>query len=110
MKLYFPIKNHEKLGNCTHLKVEFYYHLGGMNYFTYKNEPRGYYISISPIERIDRDGCILESYAAFSGKKYLLKEVKRKSAKAEAEAMAIFKESYMDYIQAWFPHVEVEIN
>ena len=29
---------------ATHLKVELYYSLGGTNVFTYKDEPRGYYL------------------------------------------------------------------
>lgn len=71
------------------LKVEVYYSLGGMNYFTYKSEPRGYYLSVTPIERIDRGGYFVEIQSAFSGYKMILKEVKRKSKKAEAEAEQI---------------------
>lgn len=71
------------------VKVETYYSLGGMNYFTYKVEPRGYYLSVTPVERVNRGSYITESYAALSGYKMLLKEVKRKSKKAEAEAEQI---------------------
>ena len=71
------------------VKVETYYSLGGMNYFTYKVEPRGYYLSITPVERVDHGGYITESCAALSGYKMLLKEVKRKSKKAEMEAEQI---------------------
>lgn len=74
------------------LKVEVYYNLGGMNYFTYKVEPRGYYLSVTPIERVNRGGYITETCAAFSGYKVLLKEVKRKSKKAETEAEQIAAE------------------
>lgn len=110
MKLYFPIKNPEEVNGCTHLTAEVYYDLGGMNYFTYKVEPRGYYMSMTPVEKVDRGGYVTESYTAFTGKKTLIKEVKRKSAKAENEANAFFKEHLERYIHAWFPHVEVEIN
>lgn len=71
------------------VKVETYYSIGGVNCFTYRNEPRGYYLSVSPVERVNRGGYIIESYAAFSGYKMLLKEVKRKSKKAEMEAEQI---------------------
>ena len=71
------------------VKVETYYNLGGMNYFTYKVELRGYYLSVTPVERINRGSYIMESYTAFSGYKMLLKEVKRKSKKAEMEAEQI---------------------
>ena len=71
------------------VKVEVYYSLGGMNYFTYKVEPRGYYLSVTPVEKINRGSYVTESCAAFSGYKMLLKEVKRKSKKAEMEAEQI---------------------
>lgn len=86
----------------NNLKVELYYHKGGYNYFTYKNEKRGYYLSISPVYRRESTpGITLESYCAFSGIKVLLLEVQRKSNKAEAEAEAICqaeKQKYIDYI------------
>ena len=81
MKKFIATKNEN-----VFLKVEVYYNLGGMNYFTYKSEPRGYYLSVTPVERIDRGGYFVETQAAFSGYKTILKEVKRKSKKAETEA------------------------
>lgn len=66
------------------LRVEVFYSLGGMNYFSYKTEPRGYYLSVqrlhvgsSPlgfhIERFNlgRSGikAFLEAAHAFSAKK-----------------------------------------
>lgn len=74
--------------NATHLKIELYYHLGGMNYFTARSESRGYYLSVSPVSRSDRHGVTMESYTAFTGVKQLVKAVSRKSQKAEAEAEA----------------------
>lgn len=71
------------------VKVEVYYNLGGMNCFTCKEERRGYYVSVSPVERVNRGGYITETCAAYSGYKVLLKEVKRKSKKAEMEAEQI---------------------
>lgn len=83
MKKYIKVNNTKGI---THLKIELYYYLGGCNYFTYKQEERGYYISISPVERSECGGCIMESYTAFSGTKYCLHKVQRKSAKAEQVA------------------------
>ena len=40
IKKYLPLKQND--AGCTHLKVELYYHLGGCNMFTYRNEARGY--------------------------------------------------------------------
>ena len=66
----------------THLRVDLTYNKGGMNVWTYKQEPRGYYMTIVPVFR---DG-IMEGFTAFSGKKYLMKSVTRASAKQEQEA------------------------
>lgn len=89
MKTYKQIE-----GTPFEVKTQLYYHLGGMNYFTYKTEPRGYYLSACPVQ-VDRrsDGIVVESYSAFSGKKILLLECKRKSSKylKQAEELAKFK-------------------
>ena len=90
MKEYIPV-NAPQIGNTktTHIKVEIYYSLGGYNYFTYRQEKRGYYISVSPVERREyAPGYIMEGTTCFTGYKALLKEVTRKSAKAEKEAEA----------------------
>lgn len=90
MKEYIPVIA-AQIGNSqtTHIKIEVYYSLGGYNYFTYKPERRGYYISVTPVERREyAPGCMMEGYTAFTGYKALLKEVTRKSAKAEKEAEA----------------------
>lgn len=82
----------------TYIKVEVFYSLGGINYFNYKIEPRGYYLSAKEVERTDRGGYVSESYAVFgNGLKILLKEVKRQSKKAEADAM-VLAEEYMNNI------------
>lgn len=84
-------------GEANYLRIDFDYSKGGYNYFTYKSEPRGYYIHVSPVCKGDHT----ETYTAFSGVKACLLEVTRKSNKAEAEALALFeqnKEKYIDYI------------
>lgn len=85
MKKYEPI---DDKGN--ELKIEVYYDKGGINYFTYKTDPRGYWLSIRPvqIERRERS-IIVESYPLFSGVRRFLLEVKKKSAKAEEQALAL---------------------
>lgn len=85
--------------NANFLKIEVNYNLGGYNYFTYKSEPRGYYLSISPVQRYERDGIGFESYTAFSGVKLLLLEVSRKGKKAEAEAERIATEKEAELIE-----------
>ena len=76
MKKYIELK--EKTRNATHLKIEVYYNKGGYNAFTGKDEKRGYYVSVSPVEKCGN----LESFIAFSGIKQLLIDVTRKSEKA----------------------------
>ena len=65
---------------CAKIKVELSYLLGGINYFTYKKENRGLYLSITPVERRDSgNGMICECFVGFSGIKFLVKELGRKS-------------------------------
>lgn len=85
MKKYIPVKESKK---ATHIVIETRYNLGGFNCFTYAQEKRGYYLHVTPVERKTRDGYTTESFTAFSGVKQLIKEVTRKSAKAEAQAEA----------------------
>ena len=71
----------------TFLKCELYYSLGGMNYFTGRTEARGYYVSVSPVER----GGGWERYTAFSGWKKCVVECARKGKKAEAKALEVYE-------------------
>lgn len=80
MKKYLAVK--PNASKITHIKLEVFYSLGGMNMFTYRNEERGYYISATPVERTDR----YEMTTAFSGIKQCIIPCSRKSAKREAEA------------------------
>lgn len=83
----------EGIGNidCNYLKVQFYYDLGGINYFTYQQEPRGYYLSVTPVIKESRGSYVSESYTAFTGTKICVKSVTRKSKKAETEALESVK-------------------
>lgn len=67
------------------IEVELYYHKGGLNVFTYKQEARGYYVRVCPVEVKGN----MVSFVAFSGTKVCVLEVSRKSAKAEREAVAM---------------------
>lgn len=60
-------------GNASHLKVELYYTLGGMNYFTGINEARGIYLSVCPITKTETSTI----YRGFSGGKICVKEMTR---------------------------------
>ena len=69
-------------GENQYLKIRLYYSLGGMNYFNYKQEARGFYLSVSPVKREGH----LESYVAFSGTKYCVHPCNRFSKKAAEQA------------------------
>lgn len=100
---YYKVKNKKE---TTYLKAEIYYALGGMNYFTSRNESRGYYLSVSPVER-DRG---LESYTAFTGLKQLVLPVQRKSQKKMDEAITYFEEHVNDFIHSHFSEFEVDLD
>lgn len=76
--------------DVTHIKVELAYNKGGWNVFTGENEPRGYYLHVTPVKRENKYGTTLESYMAFSGIKKCINIVSRKSDKQEriAEGLA----------------------
>ena len=98
MKRYIKVK--PNAGKTTHLKVDMSYSLGGMNLFTYKQERRGYYLTVCPVERRScGDGVMMEGFVAFSGTKMLLKEVTRKSAKAEQEAERMVDQNLPELVE-----------
>jgi hypothetical protein len=86
MEKYIKIIKNEKDKN-NNLKVKIYYDLGGLNMFTHTPKKRGYYISVTPVERSERNGVKLETITAFTGYSELLQECNRKSKKAEALAI-----------------------
>jgi len=100
----FRISNADERWNT--LSVGIYYSLGGMNYFTYKNEPRGYYFSITP-EVVS--GC-MRSYTAFTGFKTCFKEVKRKTKKQNKFAERQFEELCKKYVPMFCERYGIELD
>lgn len=97
---YIKIINNSSDKN-NYLKVSIYYDLGGYNYFTYQEKKRGYYISVTPVNRSERNGVIMESVTAFTGYFELLELCTRKSKKSEAIALeksGPYKKMIIDYI------------
>lgn len=71
-----------RIGNPTHIQLEVYYDLGGINCFSGQPIARGYYISALPVEMADRgNGVISIGFVAGRGVKSLLMEVNRKTDK-----------------------------
>ena len=78
-------------GENKYLQVEICYDKG--SYST----KRGYYIYIYPFEIEKIGGCDFISRDILAGRYRLLKEVNRKSKKAEQEAETIAREHYPEY-------------
>lgn len=89
---YQPLVNNGT--GATHLKIALYYILGGVNGWTYRTEPRGYYISVTPVRREPREWGFVEQFTAFSGVKECVNAVARKSKPAENRARLLAE----DYI------------
>jgi hypothetical protein len=91
------MKSYETIeGTNKSLKVHLFYNKGGMNYFHGKEEKRGYYLSVQPVEIKQCDGYQMETSIAFSGAKRLILEVKRQSDKAYNQAVAMHNEELTD--------------
>jgi hypothetical protein len=86
MKKYTKIEGTES----KYLKAEVFYNKGGINYFTSRTEPRGYWASVTVVD-VDRreNGVSIESFSLFgSGYKEFLFEVKKQSEKSYNRAVA----------------------
>ena len=75
----------------TEVKIELKYNLGGLNYWNYKTEARGYWLHIHTLKIERQQGCTIESYNCFSGYKALILETKRKSDKAYNTALEMLE-------------------
>lgn len=87
MKKYLQLKESNNYKE-NFIKVEVYYDKGGYNYVTYRQKPRGYYISVVPVTRQG----YMESFTAFTGYNDLLLEVNRASEKQYNKAVELSAE------------------
>lgn len=69
------------LRDATHIKVSIYYSLGGMNYFTGRQDPRGYNVSVSVVTRKEERGYTSESLFLGEGFRSFIEPAKRFNAK-----------------------------
>lgn len=91
-----PVKTNDR--NIDALEVCAYYSLGGANMSSYRNEPRGYYISVTPVKYIAcSTGRIIESHPLDGIKKCFI-ECNRQSAKKAQTAISAKREDYQDLI------------
>ena len=93
-KVYAPTD----MDGVTDIKYNVFYDLGGFNYFNGERNRRGYYLSVTPVTRAQERGYSTESFGLFKGTKYFLSpdELKRSSAKAEAEARKFISAELID--------------
>ena len=82
-KIYFKVKDRPE-----EVKVSMGYELGGINYFSGRENARGYYIYVQPVTRsTSESGYRIESTMLFDGFKELAIAVNRQSKKAELTAV-----------------------
>ena len=85
----------------TQIKIELNYSKGGINYFSGKNELRGYYLHMQPVQRETREnGIIIEQYTPAKGYKALILETKRQSDKSYKTALEMIEETKQRMIEA----------
>lgn len=72
----------------THIQISVYYSKGGMNYFSGESSQRGFYVSVTPVQK--SNGCI--STVLFSGLKQLILNASRYSEKQHNIAIEASKE------------------
>lgn len=96
----------------NYIKADVYYSEGGYSYFSYKQTPRGYFISARTVGRGKAGAAgFMESYSILNprGFKQIIGEpVTRQSAKKEREAIAVFDATIDDFIKVNFPDLITE--
>jgi hypothetical protein len=75
LRLRVPVSNPTE--DVTHLEISVFYQKAGMNYASYKREPGGIYVSVTPVKVADG----MVSFILFSGTKRLLETAERLNRK-----------------------------
>ena len=114
-KRYYHIKGCPKANEAdynvtdNYIEADVYYTKGGYSYFTYRDTPRGYFMSVSRIGRYDLGGAIMEAQTLFgSGYKQMIKEVSRQTAKGDRESVEVYERDIDEFIKSVFPDLELE--
>lgn len=96
-----PWKFHAK----QYLTCDLYYDAGGYNWYLKTEEERGYYISVSPsFEKVEG----LITIHPLSGAKGIIITCKRRTAKQDARAVAMFADEVKRIIGKVFPDREMD--
>jgi hypothetical protein len=101
-KAYIPFPKGEEFKDRTHLKVSLEYTLGGMNYFSGNQYPRGYRISITPVSRSEG----MESFTMLgnrrsSGGYVMIEEATRYNKKRLIELAKQFEPKLQEIFDAY---------
>lgn len=100
-------KGRDEQTRCTHLKCEIMYELGGHNTWTGQTCARGYYLHVTPVARQEHeDGCVMESFKAFTGGKFLLVECARRSPNKETLAKVMYEKIVRSAVRQLFDDPE----
>jgi hypothetical protein len=75
LRLRIPVSNPTE--DVTHLEISVFYEKAGMNYASYKREPGGIYVSVTPVKIAEG----MVSFVLFSGTKRLLETAERLNRK-----------------------------
>ena len=70
----------------TYISVELIYNKGGENAYSREKNPRCYMLYINAVERVEKYGCIMETFEPYTAMRVNVLEVARASKKAAAEA------------------------
>ena len=98
-------KNGEQ-NKCTHVKCEIHYELGRHSWGTGQNNPRGYYLHVTPVSRDEH----FESFAAFTGAKFLLVECTRKSSNKETLAKVMYEKTVRAAVEQLFKTDNIDMH
>lgn len=93
VKKYIPLKETtEKTAyKANFIRVELYYDKGGYDYMSYRQKPRGFYLSVTPVFKENKGTYTTEMFGAFRGYKQLILEVNRFSDKQYNKAVDLSK-------------------
>lgn len=78
----------DDLGDGKVLRVTVSYQLGGINYWTYKTDARGYWMHVQPMRISRGDGYATQHYTPTDGFRFLLTEASRFSQSGLEKARA----------------------
>ena len=100
-----PILNLKKpIDDFPQVQIQIDYNLGGMNYFNYKEEKRGYYLRFSPCKHKEiSNGLYSTEMQPMHERsfKICIREVNRKSTKTYNALLAIFNHHLDDILKEY---------